>query len=46
MGIRYEQALKIGEQLGDLLGKATRLNNIGEIYRAQGNYPEALIRYK
>jgi len=42
---RYEQALQIAEQLGDLRGKASFLNNIGEICRAQGNYPEALKRF-
>ena len=43
---RYEEALRIAEQLGDLSGKAKRLNNIGTIYDAQGNYPEALKRYE
>ena len=33
--------MRIDEQLGDLKGKATRLNNIGMIYNAQGNYLEA-----
>ena len=43
---RYEEALQIAEQLGDLQGKAVRLNNIGLIHKAQGNYPEALKRYE
>jgi len=29
-----------------LNGKATRLNNIGTIYKAQGNFPEALRRFE
>ena len=33
-------------KLGNLSGKAMDLNNIGEIYRAKGNYPEALKRYE
>ena len=40
----YEEALRIAEKLGNLSGKASTLNNIGEIYRAQENYPEALKR--
>jgi len=43
---RYEEALQIAEQLGDLSGKTTFLNNIGEIYDVQGNYPKALKRYE
>ena len=39
---RYEEALRIDEQLGDLSGKPTDLNNIASIYYNQGNYPEAL----
>ncbi|MBA7572298.1 Photosystem I assembly protein Ycf3 [subsurface metagenome] len=41
-----ENSLRIVEELGDLSGKATALNNIGAIYRAQGNYPEALKWYE
>ena len=42
----YEKALQIDEQLRNLSGKATRLNNIASIHYAQGNYPEALKRYE
>ncbi|MHA1105331.1 MAG: tetratricopeptide repeat protein [Promethearchaeota archaeon] len=41
-----ENSLRIAEKLGNLKGKATFLNNIGMIHNAQGNYPEALKRYK
>ena len=43
---RYEEALQIDEQLGDLCRKATCLNNIGEIYYIEGKYSEALKRFK
>ncbi|MBA7539733.1 Photosystem I assembly protein Ycf3 [subsurface metagenome] len=43
---RYEEALQIDEQLGDLANKAGCLNNIASIHYAQGNYPEALKRYE
>ena len=39
---RYEQALQIDEQLGDLSGKSIRLNNIGIIHYANGKYLKAL----
>ena len=39
---QYEQALQIDEQLGDLSGKAIRLNNIGIIHYANGKYLKAL----
>ena len=39
---RYEKALQIAEQLGDMSGKANRLNNIGMIYDAQKDYQKAL----
>ena len=39
-----ENSLRIADEIGDLRAKATVLNNIGEIYRVQGNYPEALRR--
>ncbi|MFX1237676.1 MAG: tetratricopeptide repeat protein [Promethearchaeota archaeon] len=32
--------------MGDLLSKTIILNNIGDIYRLQCNYPEALKRYE
>lgn len=38
----YNKPLKIAEQLGDLSGKATQLNNIGEIYKTRGEYDRAL----
>jgi len=41
-----ENIFRISEELGDLSGKATALNNIGMIYRAQGNYSEALKRFE
>jgi tetratricopeptide (TPR) repeat protein len=41
-----ENNLRIAEELGDLASKATAFNNIGMIYREQGNYPEALKRYE
>ena len=37
--------MQIDEQLGDLSAKCTALSNIGGIYYAQGNYPEAIRRY-
>ena len=41
-----EVILRLVEEGGDQGGKATVLNNIGSIYQAQGNYPEALKRYE
>ena len=43
---RYEESLKIAEQLGDLKGKATLLSNIASIHYDQGNYPETLRYFK
>ncbi len=41
-----ENCLRIAEELGDLSGKATVLNNIGRIHDEQGRYPEALRLYE
>ena len=38
----YNKALEIAEQLGDLSGKATHLNKIGNIYYMRGDYDKAL----
>ena len=43
---RYENALQIDEQLGDLSGKAIRLNNIASIHYAQRDYLEALTYFQ
>lgn len=42
----YSEALKIDEQLGDLLGKANILNNIGMIYSAKRDYQNALTIFQ
>ncbi|MFX1394578.1 MAG: tetratricopeptide repeat protein [Promethearchaeota archaeon] len=34
--------MEIDEQLGDLLGKSMRLNNIGMVCKAMGRYTDAL----
>ena len=41
----YKQSLKIDEQIGDQIGIAATLNNIGLIYACQGYYPTALDYY-
>ena len=38
-------SLKINQQIGFKRGVSTILNNIGNIYSDQGNYPEALKQY-
>jgi len=43
---RYEEALRVDEQLGDVKRKATVLHSIGSIYHDQGKYPEALELYE
>ncbi|MFX1446177.1 MAG: tetratricopeptide repeat protein [Promethearchaeota archaeon] len=43
---RLVEALQICEQIGDLLNKATILNNIGFIYHKQQNYNGALEKYE
>ena len=41
----YHKALKIYEEIGDELGIANNLLNIGIIYYSQSNYPKALEYY-
>ncbi|MFX1365919.1 MAG: tetratricopeptide repeat protein [Promethearchaeota archaeon] len=41
-----EKILFLSNKKKKLDWKTTALNNIGEIYRVQGNYPEALKRYE
>jgi adenylate cyclase len=41
----FTQSLKIKEQIGDQMGIAASLNNIGLIYVNQGDYPKALDYY-
>ena len=41
--IRYEEALQIAEQLGELQAKANILNNIAYLYYKQENYKKALM---
>ncbi|MCX6578912.1 MAG: tetratricopeptide repeat protein [Candidatus Aminicenantes bacterium] len=43
---KYEQSLKIKEELGDRAGVAASLNNIGMIYHQQKKYPEAFENYQ
>ena len=38
----YSRSLKIAEEIGDKQGEATALNNLGGVYKMQGNIPEAL----
>jgi CHAT domain-containing protein/Tfp pilus assembly protein PilF len=38
----YNFAISIAEKLGDKVGVAQPLNNIGMAHKAQGNYPQAL----
>ena len=40
--VNLDEALKIAEQLGDLKGKATDLNNIGGIYFSKVGYENAI----
>jgi len=41
-----EKILQLAKKTQDKFWEATALNNIGIIYGAQGNYPEALKRYE
>jgi len=41
-----EKILQLAKKLKDTSWESISLNNIGEIYRVQGNYPEALKRYE
>jgi tetratricopeptide (TPR) repeat protein len=43
---RYEEALKIEEELGDRSAVASSLHQIGFIHQERGEYKEALARYK
>ncbi|MBL4752858.1 MAG: tetratricopeptide repeat protein [Flavobacteriales bacterium] len=38
----YNRSLTLGEELGDKMGIAISLNNIGIVYMDQGNYPKAI----
>ena len=38
-------SLKIKEEIGDKEGISISIHNIGSVYEAQGNYPEALKNY-
>ncbi|MDQ1351991.1 MAG: hypothetical protein QG657_2297 [Acidobacteriota bacterium] len=42
---KYEQSLKIEEELGDRAGVALSLGQIGSIYHQQKKYPEAFENY-
>ena len=42
----WEQSLSIDQEIGDRAVEGTTLNNIGEIYRAQGEYDKALPLYE
>jgi tetratricopeptide (TPR) repeat protein len=39
---RFHEALKLGEDAGDYGEILSALNNIGEIYRLQGEYTQAI----
>lgn len=39
----FEQALAMTKQIGDKDAERVILNNIGEVYRSLGQYPEALL---
>jgi len=41
----YQNALRMFEQMGDGIGRANALNNIGIIYRAHGNQERALDHF-
>ncbi len=43
---RYEQSLRIEEELGNRAGVAGSLHNIGALHQARGEYVEALGRYE
>lgn len=42
----YQRSLKIREEIGDKIGIASLLGNIGTIYQLQSNYPKALGYYQ
>jgi len=42
---KYEQSLKIAEELGDRAGVASSLHQVGSIYHQQKKYPEAFENY-
>jgi two-component system NtrC family sensor kinase len=41
----FNKALQLNEKLGDDFTKSILLNNIGEVYRAKNQYPEAIKAY-
>ncbi|HLP58296.1 MAG TPA: hypothetical protein VK186_05675 [Candidatus Deferrimicrobium sp.] len=43
---RWEQSLKIKEELGDRAGVAGTLNQVGSIYHQQKKYPETFENYR
>jgi len=43
---KYEQSLKIAEELGDRAGVALSLGQIGNIYQDKGDYAAALEKYE
>ncbi len=43
---RFEDALDIDRQLGDISGILVNLHNVGVAYYAQGNYSEAVKRFE
>ena len=42
----YKKALEANQKLGDKFTESILLNNIGEAYRLNGNYPEAIKSYE
>jgi adenylate cyclase len=42
----FDRSLKISEEIGNKVGIAKVLNNIGSIYKNQSNYPKALEYYQ
>jgi len=42
----YQQAIKIAEELKDIRGKATMINNIGRVYQYWGKPEQALEYYQ
>ena len=42
---KYNQSLKIKEELGDKSGIAITLHQLGMIHQNQGNYEEAVKKY-
>ena len=41
----YQKSFKITEELGDKRGISSCYNNIGNVYKSQGDYPKALEYY-